>query len=239
MIVAAMVLASLFVPAGNSHRAACSEWQRLVDGVSPSERRTLQQGGAVFGERSFIVGDELISDCNARLEVGRYIYDAIRGRVSQKDRQIGNARSSEISAVLQHIWSASDRFNIMSDGSRNEIYTAILYLRRKDAHVLLGKILKADGISIDLSYVIIRSKFKEIGPDLLGFAISSQDANAKIYAYTTLAALHDPSGLRGLTQLMESDSLKNEQRHVVSQVLRKAKTRQITTEDLLDLEYEP
>lgn len=218
----------------------CRLWQAKVSALTESEKKTLEGAGAVYTSDSIVISDKVVSNCQARLGIGRYIYDAIAGHVSEEDRRFALAHSSQIRTIIESIWPGLSNNEVINDGARGEIYTAILYLRQPDRLRLARKVLAYEGPTLPLVDIVIRGNLTELGPELLQIAKAADNKNQQIYALATLAALRNPKGTEGLSRLLSTHTLSPQQAQVAEKILLKSKSnRKITSEDLLDLEYEP
>jgi hypothetical protein len=224
---------------GTHHSDACKQWQAKVGRLTEAEKTTLGDAGAVYTSDRVLISDRVVSNCQVRLAIGQYIYDALVGRVSPDDRRVASLYSPQIRMILESIWPGLSNHEVISDGARGEIYTAMLYLRAPDRLRLVREVLGHEGLTLALVDVIIRSNMTELGSSLLREAKATNNQTQQVYAFATLAGLKNPAGAGGLSRLLSTRSLPPQQAKVVSKILQKSKSNQrITSEDLIELEYE-
>jgi hypothetical protein len=220
----------------------CSDWTRRVGALPSTARAELERYGAYADGEWVLFSKKLVSACEQRASFSRYTGNVIRGIApAAADVAVVAANRKRFVQALAEIWPTRGRRFPGEDGAFREQLTVLLTTRELDAcstRPLLEKILRGDGVTGELTYVLMSRPDAALRAMIEPHAAPKRDVtNANIYAVAILQTLGDDVATE-LHALMSS-RLTATQRAVV-QVLEEKLQRHAkpSWDDVVDLETE-
>ena len=223
----------------------CQRWNSLHTDLLPSQSAALKRDLAVYVPRGFVLGAELVSDCDLRGEMSEYFSRAIslEGENKESDRQFAARHSKDIVAALRRIWpSLSDSKALVVDGAFGSMKYVLLAdpaLRESDIAPLISDILDAETIDNALGRIIFNRPLPGVKPALLRIMNDLDDPATSIMILTILNKMGEPSALPELKRLARDPSLSAVERKYAAAIAAKAaRGEEIKFSDVERLEYE-
>jgi hypothetical protein len=236
------IVTLLFSATTQASPSACSEWTRRVEELPATARAELQRYGAYADSDWLLFSKKVVAACDQRASFSRYAGNVIRGITpAAADAAVVAANRKRFVQALAEIWPTRGRRFPGEDGAFREQLTGLLTTRELDAcstRPLLEKILRDDGVTGELTYVLISRPDAALRAMIEPHAVPKRDVtNANIYAVAILQTLGDDVASE-LHALMSS-RLTSTQRAVVKVLEEKLRRHEKPSwDDVIDLETE-
>lgn len=190
------VVTLLFSAITHASPGACSEWTRRVGKLPATARAELERYGAYADGEWMLFGKKVVAACDQRAAFSRYAGNAIRGIApATADAAVVAANRKRFVQALAEIWPTRGRRFPGEDGAFREQLTGLLTTRELDAcstRPLLEKILRDDGVTGELTYVLMSRPDAALRAMIAPHTVPKRDVtNANIYAVAILQALGD------------------------------------------------
>jgi hypothetical protein len=229
----------------------CGEWARMYDLLNEESRKTLQKEWVTDGVNDYkydhqgyyVLGPELLSDCDLRVKIGLYIQKRLTSdRSSRADKNFARQYSPEIIKVLRHIW---DSPAFSTDGVHEDKYGILSPehgLRQEVVVPFLEKLLRErEGLNWYLTCLLIERPSITLRPillELLKDAEIKQDLPEQVYLLITLQQISPASALSAkLEKISHSGNVSIEDTVKLIRMINNFKSgRKVTVEDVFKLD---
>lgn len=207
---------------------ACQDWEERYQALDDSQKNDLRIYGLVShgnGDKSgeYVISPNVINDCAARLQVGRYLRHVSQGEVTSDDREFVSRNSALVVKALQSVWKAPDL-------KERNLFFIQKEIRDQDMEPFLSELLKANDYNTDLMYATIERPIPALRPSLL-FVLQRERRNKniprQIYVLIALQKIADNSEyLSQLRSFAKDERIPQSARSGIVQIIKKFESHQ-------------
>lgn len=174
---------------------ACRDWTSHVGELTAAERAQLDAYGARAGKEGLLFSAGLVADCELRGRFSSFAAGVIRGSAADPEDALTIRRNHEqFVAALVAIWpTRNTRFPGADGAFRDELSNLLVIpeVEPSDMRPLIAKILKDDGVSVEVAYALLTRPDPFFLPHLRQAQAAARSVQGELLALVVLQRLGD------------------------------------------------